>query len=92
MINRYRDEARRILSVLEKEFTDNNTEWLVGGRVSYADVSFVVWNKVLDLQYKELADWRKEYPRVAEWDRKLREMPSVARCMKTWVGYIEELN
>lgn len=55
-------------------------------------MSFVVWNKVLDLQYKELADWRKDYPRVAEWDRKLREMPSVARCMKTWVGYIEEIN
>lgn len=88
-VNRYLDEVRRVLSVLEKEFTDNNTEWLVGGRVSYADMSFVVWNKVLDLRFKELADWRKEYPRVAEWDRKLKEMPSVAKCLKTWIDLVE---
>lgn len=78
-INRYLDEIRRILSVLEKELTDNKKEWLVGDRISYADLSFVVWNWVLELF--PLEGWQKEYPKVAEWDRKLNERPSVALCL-----------
>lgn len=88
-IKRYIDEARRVLSVLEKEFVDNDKEWLVGGRASYADVSFVVWNKVLDLQFTQLADWKKEFPRVAEWDRKLNERPVVAACVVRWIAAIK---
>lgn len=88
-INRYLDETRRVLSVLEKELTDGNKEWLVGGRVSYADISFVVWNKVADVQFKSLAGWREEYPRVAEWDRKMNEMPSVAKCIAEWSSFVE---
>lgn len=69
---------RRILSVLEKELTDNNKEWLVGDRISYADLSFVVWNWVLERF--PLEGWQKEYPKVAEWDRRLNERTSVATC------------
>lgn len=78
-ITRYSDEIRRVLSVLEKELTDNNKEWLVGGRVSYADLAFVVWNWMLH-KVPQVDGWREDFPRVAEWDRKLNERPSVAEC------------
>lgn len=90
-ITRYIDEIRRVLSVLEKELTDNNKEWLVGGRISYADLAFVVWNWLLQ-RVPQLQDWREEFPRVAEWDRKLNERPSVAECAAQRTAAMKEGN
>lgn len=66
--------------MLEKELTDNNKEWLVGDRISYADLSFVVWHWLL-VKVPQLENWRSEFPRVGEWDRKMNERPSVVECI-----------
>lgn len=79
-IKRYTDEIRRVLSVIDKELTDHNKEWLVGDRVSYADLSFVPWNWPIDFNFPQLEGWREQFPRAAEWDRKLNERASVTKC------------
>lgn len=45
----------------------------------------MAWNKVLDMRFSRLGDWKKEFPRVAEWDRKLNERPCVEKCVTQWI-------
>lgn len=63
-----------MLSVLETILADK--EYLVGDRVSYADLAFVPWNWLLEW-LPSAAGWRTEFPKVAEWDRKLNALESV---------------
>ncbi|KIP08814.1 hypothetical protein PHLGIDRAFT_23327 [Phlebiopsis gigantea 11061_1 CR5-6] len=44
-IERYCNEAKRVLSVLESVLSKQ--EWLVGGKMTVADIPFVMWHKKL---------------------------------------------
>ncbi|CAN9364611.1 unnamed protein product [Alternaria alternata] len=75
-IERYTTEIRRVTSVLEghlkKQPKGEDGPWLVGGKFSYADLSFVPWQY---MTYHWLADVVdiSEYTVVADW---------IARAMK----------
>ncbi|EIW59526.1 uncharacterized protein TRAVEDRAFT_46833 [Trametes versicolor FP-101664 SS1] len=45
VIERYQKEMLRILGVLESVLSKQ--EWLVGGRCTVADLSFIVWNALI---------------------------------------------
>lgn len=75
-IARYSEEGKRILSVLEDILKDK--DYLVGNKASYADLSFVVWNMVLDY-FPVFSTWKTEYPRVAAWQDRLEKRESVKR-------------
>ncbi|KAL7268318.1 hypothetical protein RUND412_009064 [Rhizina undulata] len=78
-IERYMNEIRRVLSVLENVLKDR--EYLVEDRVSYADLSFLPWNWMLDL-FPEFAEWRKEFPRVGKWHDALEARESVVKAKR----------
>ena len=60
-IERYRKETLRVISVLESVLSKQ--EWLVGGKPTIADFSFITWNNVaLSFTLKDYADVQKEYP------------------------------
>lgn len=40
--------------------------------------------------FPEMKDWREAYPKVAEWDRKLNERPSVVKAVAQREAAIEE--
>ncbi|KZT58756.1 thioredoxin-like protein [Calocera cornea HHB12733] len=60
---RYRDETLRVLGVLESVL--NKQEWLVGGKTTIADISFVTWN-VVAFSALETSDihLKKQFPAV----------------------------
>lgn len=75
-IDRYNNEVLRVLSVLEDILKDK--EWLVGGKCSYADISFLPWNGLLGWM-SGFDGWQEKFPKVAAWDARMNELDSVKK-------------
>ncbi|KAI0821290.1 glutathione S-transferase [Irpex lacteus] len=77
-IDRYKNEIKRVLGVLESVLSKK--EWLVGNKLTVADISFIPWNDVATGGILgEEFDVSKEYPSVAAWHAKLGERASVKK-------------
>ena len=59
-IERYQKETLRVFSVLDGVLAKQ--EWLVGGKPTIADLSFIQWNRAGINVTKEVSDVEKEYP------------------------------
>ncbi|KAH9896997.1 glutathione S-transferase C-terminal-like protein [Cubamyces lactineus] len=82
-IERYQKEILRVFGVLESVLSKQ--EWLVGGKLTIADLSFIPWNgAAIDfvLAAVENVNVEKEYPSVYKWHKKLTERPVIARLLK----------
>ncbi|EJF62121.1 thioredoxin-like protein [Dichomitus squalens LYAD-421 SS1] len=65
-------------SVLESVLSKQ--EWLVGGKPTIADFSFIPWNHVaIHFAVKDYADVQKDYPALSSWHQKLVSRDSVKR-------------
>lgn len=71
----YRAESRRVLDVLERVLSKQ--EWLVGGKMTIADISFVPWNAVHMKLLGEDFDLKQEFPATHRWHTKLMALPGV---------------
>ncbi|KAI0659286.1 glutathione S-transferase C-terminal-like protein [Cubamyces menziesii] len=81
-IERYQKEILRVFGVLESVLSKQ--EWLVGGKLTIADLSFIPWTGVaLDfvLPAVENVSFEKEYPSVHKWHKKLTERPVIAKIL-----------
>ncbi|EIW59525.1 glutathione S-transferase C-terminal-like protein [Trametes versicolor FP-101664 SS1] len=81
-VERYQKEILRVLGVLESVLSKQ--EWLVGGRFTVTDLSFVVWNKlVLDgtatQGYYSAAQFEKDFPAVYKWHQLMMDRPTVKK-------------
>ncbi|GJE90989.1 glutathione S-transferase [Phanerochaete sordida] len=77
VIERYRNEVRRVLGVLESVLSKQ--EWLVAGKPTVADFTFLPWNDIAEARLFESFDFAKEFPATAKWHKKLLERPAVAK-------------
>jgi len=77
-VERYQNEIKRVLKVLDGELAQR--EWLVGGKYSIADLSFINWT---DFGATKLAppgyDFAKEAPHVHAWLQKMLARPAIAK-------------
>ncbi|KAI0075345.1 glutathione S-transferase C-terminal-like protein [Panus rudis PR-1116 ss-1] len=83
-IDRYKNEVRRVLGVLESVLSKQ--EWLVGGKYTIADMSFVTWNNgAFNAMFKDDADFdpEKEYPSVAKWHNAIVSRPAIKKTLET---------
>ena len=65
VIERYQKETQRVYSVLESVLSKR--EWLVGGKLTIADIAFITWNRAaFSVSLKDLpgVDVEKDYPSV----------------------------
>ena len=89
MIERYVDEARRICAVLETGL--RGKKWLVGDKMTFADLAFVSWNDRLDVvlkvEYEEKLD---EFPNVKAWHERMTSLPSWKKAMQIRGRLMEE--
>jgi len=75
-ISRYRQEIRRVLGVLEIALKDR--EYLVGDKLTIADLSFVPWHHIIPYACLEQTDEiKKGFPNVDKWMAKMMELPAV---------------
>ena len=81
-IERYTNEARRILGVLETRLAAG--DYLVGNEYTIADIATFPWVGCLDWGYNASADLKlkEEFPRVMAWYTRCTERPASVRGAK----------
>ncbi|KAG0124137.1 glutathione S-transferase [Tuber indicum] len=74
-VDRYVKEIKRVLGVLDAWLADK--EYLVGGRLSIADIAFVPWHEALGyLDNEEVNNWKKEFPNAGAWHERVMALPA----------------
>lgn len=63
-ITRYQDETKRVFSVLDGVLAASPSGFLVGDKVTIADLSFITWNRAAFAVTLGEVDIAKEYPAV----------------------------
>ncbi|KAL0634792.1 hypothetical protein Q9L58_006309 [Maublancomyces gigas] len=76
-VERYVAEIHRILGVLDGILADK--EYLVGGKASYADLSFIPWNWAFGFFGEHVAGWEEKYPNFTAWNTRLNERAAVKK-------------
>ncbi|TBU40675.1 glutathione S-transferase C-terminal-like protein [Dichomitus squalens] len=81
-IERYQKETIRVFSVLDSVLSKpENGGWLVGGKPTIADLSFINWNDAaINISIKDYADVEKEYPAFYAWHQKLIARDAVKKA------------
>lgn len=78
MIKEMDDESFALgTSALSESKYYEDAVWLVGNRITIADLSFVTWNHVVDRIGISLRD---EFPEVYKWTRAMMERPAVVQA------------
>ncbi|KAM5544506.1 hypothetical protein V8D89_002166 [Ganoderma adspersum] len=82
-IERYQKETVRVFSVLDGVLSKPESKgWLVGGKPTIADLSFITWNNsALNVTVKDYADVEKQYPAFYAWHQKLLARESVKKIL-----------
>ncbi|CEJ95194.1 hypothetical protein VHEMI10691 [[Torrubiella] hemipterigena] len=94
-LERYSKEIRRILGVLEGVLAAKSTaaQWLVGDKMTFADMAFVPWNdrltEVLMLSWEEIWDG---VPHVHAWHESMTNLPSWKQVTKIRSRLMDEQN
>ncbi|KAI0633643.1 glutathione S-transferase C-terminal-like protein [Trametes polyzona] len=81
-IERYQKEAQRVYTVLEGVLSKQ--EWLVGGKPTIADFSFISWNRAaFNVIFQDTAvNPEKDFPAVWKWHKALESRPAVAKVLQ----------
>lgn len=92
-IERYAAEIKRILGVLDGELAKKpeGKRWLVGDRVTFADMAFVPWNDRLDAtlglpESERFAD----FPHVEAWHDAMVKKASWKKAMEVRKRLMDE--
>ena len=77
---RYANEIRRVLGVIDAHLTKQHSPYLVGDKCTFADLAWVTWNALLGWLVPEL-DAAKEFPAFHAWNQRLVERPAVKKVL-----------
>lgn len=91
-IERYANEIKRVLGVLEGVLaTKAESQWLIGDRITFADLAFVPWNDRLDITLGVPKDEVFEgFPHVAAWHDCMTKRPSWIKAMQIRTRLLDE--
>ena len=92
MIDRYKNEIKRVTGVIDAHLAKTGQEYLVGDKITFADLMFIPWDNLslgegmgpdggLGKEFRE-KDWPEQYPKAYEWHKKLMARPSVKKTME----------
>ncbi|PSN75192.1 glutathione S-transferase II, partial [Corynespora cassiicola Philippines] len=88
-VDRYVEEAKRICGVLEQSLKDKR--WLVGDKMTIADLAFVPWNDRLDVVLMCPAESKFDgFPQVKAWHEGMVARPSWKRAMDIRAKLMDE--
>lgn len=87
--DRYAAEVRRILGVLDGVLS--HQQWLVGDKLTFADLAFVPWNWLLDLIMATPGQNPvNEFPAVKAWHERMISRPAFKKMDLIRQKYMEE--
>jgi glutathione S-transferase len=92
-IDRYTNEIRRILGVLEGVLASKpaSSQWLVGDKMTFADMSFMPWNfRLSELLNQTWDEVWEGTPHVRAWHERMSALPSWKRSMEYRARFMDE--
>ncbi|CRG91184.1 hypothetical protein PISL3812_08232 [Talaromyces islandicus] len=90
-VERYVNEAKRLTGVLEKWLAKQKEEhksspgdgpWLVGNKMSYADLAFIPWQKAAHQAFPEHGLDLEQFPNVVDWFSRMTSHPNVKKTLE----------
>lgn len=84
-IDRYVTEVERVIGVINEGLSRNGTGWLVGDRITIADLAFMTWaitGEGLLRQLGKVDALDGRYAKYSEWLAKLAARPVVAKALE----------
>lgn len=88
-LDRYLKEIDRVSGVLEgwlakqkEQYPTTDGPWLVGGRISYADIAFVQWQRVIGMILQKDEYDIERYPLLNEWIQKMLARDTVKKAIE----------
>jgi len=81
-IDRYKDQIKRVLYVLNKAL--EGKKYLIGDKCTVADLSFITWDLMIPFLFGDDAaglDIEKNYPNYYAWNKRLVERPAVQKVI-----------
>ena len=78
-------EVKTVLGLLDDHLSRAG-QWLVGNKMTYADLAFLPWDRVTG----EEVDLLKEYPRVHAWHGRMVSRPAFRKVCEMREKWIEE--
>jgi glutathione S-transferase len=88
-INRYVEEAKRVCGVLEASLAGK--KWLVGYKITFADLAFVPWNDRLEAVLMSEEEKKFEgFPLVKAWHESMISRPSWKKAMEIRANLMDE--
>lgn len=80
--DRYRNEIKRVWSVIDYHLAKTGKPYLMGDKVCFVDLMFVTWNAIATGVFGEAGqkELQKESPKTWEWHQKLMERESVKKA------------
>ncbi|CRG90537.1 hypothetical protein PISL3812_07581 [Talaromyces islandicus] len=74
-IQRYVNEMKRVSKVLDRWL--EHREWLVGDKLTYADLAFITWQNAAQGFLSEEGFNQNEFPHMLRWLKQMNERPIV---------------
>ncbi|KAI2622460.1 glutathione S-transferase [Hypoxylon sp. NC1633] len=81
-VDRYVKEIQRVRSVLDSHLSKSSSGWLVGDKITVADLSWVMWEQIatfimglMDIHLEE------KYPHYEAWYQKMLQRPTVKKAL-----------
>ena len=81
-IERYENEIKRVLGVIDAHLKKQGTEYLVGSKCTYADVAWVPWDAFVEKLMGESFDMKKDYPLTAAWHERVTSRPAIKKTLE----------
>ncbi|KAJ8124698.1 hypothetical protein O1611_g8942 [Lasiodiplodia mahajangana] len=80
-IDRYTDQVKRVLGVLDRWL--EGKRWLVGDKMTYADMAWVPWHEQLHRSIgTEFEDRFDGFPNVKAWHERMASRPAWQKCIE----------
>ncbi|KAI9640844.1 glutathione S- transferase, nitrogen catabolite repression regulator [Ciborinia camelliae] len=81
-IDRYFNEINRVNGVLEGVLAKKESQWLVGDKMTFADLAFMPWNfRLSEVMSRSWDEVWEGLPNVRAWHERMASLPSWERCM-----------
>ncbi|KAI1852547.1 hypothetical protein JX265_013006 [Neoarthrinium moseri] len=79
-ISRYEEQMFRVVGVLDKILEDK--QYLVGDKISYADISFIAWESTARMVFADKIDRFKGFKNYDAWYERIAARPSVKKVFQ----------
>ncbi|KAL2843689.1 glutathione S-transferase Ure2-like protein [Aspergillus pseudoustus] len=87
-VQRYVAEITRVSQVLDKWL--QSREWLVGGKISFADLAFVSWQSAAERFFSAEGYRDDDFPNVKAWLRRMTERKKVRELIEAQEKVLRE--